>query len=134
MIVVSSSGSAFSSFIPICFSSLPKLDISALQEQTLLLGANNGAQNLHPEFCGYNPLIFGCGGLCAAHFVCPVCPSVGQSQVKMPETDGYAAVQVTFGIRRASRVPGQDDVVHAAYLRCHVLLLPGGFGALLGGE
>ena len=26
------------------------------------------------------------------------------SQIKTPETDGYAAVQVTFGKRRASRV------------------------------
>ena len=27
------------------------------------------------------------------------------TQIKTPETDGYAAVQVTFGARRASRVP-----------------------------
>ncbi len=45
------------------------------------------------------------------------------TQVKTPETDGYAAVQVTFGSRRASRVskPAAGHLAKAAVEAGHVL-------------
>ena len=45
------------------------------------------------------------------------------SQIKTPETDGYAAVQVTFGKRRASRVskPAAGHFAKAAVEAGHIL-------------
>src|SRR5437773_2457411 len=45
------------------------------------------------------------------------------TQIKTPETDGYAAVQVTFGKRRASRVskPAAGHFAKAAVEAGHIL-------------